>query len=276
MYANTIELIDNISLKFKPDIIMNEKIWWYQQNEQQLGPCSVEEIKSLLQNGTIDNNTLVWKIGMAEWQPMGSINLNSGRTAITTENFTEGFNKGKNILYSLLGSFDNGNFFRRSFHIIYLIQALFFILMPIFLLYQAIDNNIFDAGAKYTFMFIFVFLIITFVALVCCIMWWQRSKIVKNLGSITDEFTATPLISHLIQTIGETYAVFVALGGSLFLLVMTLFGDDQFQRALNLPLGTGFFGMIGCILIGFVILIVTRLWAELLRAVTAIANNTKK
>jgi hypothetical protein len=47
--------------------------WYYSQEDQRLGPVSEEELKRLAGEGTITPMTRVWKDGMADWQPWGSV-----------------------------------------------------------------------------------------------------------------------------------------------------------------------------------------------------------
>ena len=50
--------------------------WHYAINDQQLGPVSDEQLEQLLSSGQINSDTLVWREGMADWQP-----LNAARSA---------------------------------------------------------------------------------------------------------------------------------------------------------------------------------------------------
>ena len=43
-------------------------MWYYITNNQQSGPVNEEEITRLIQNGTIERDTLVWTEGMNDWQ----------------------------------------------------------------------------------------------------------------------------------------------------------------------------------------------------------------
>lgn len=43
--------------------------WFYALNGQQAGPVEDAELDRLVQVGTIENSTLVWYSGMAQWQP---------------------------------------------------------------------------------------------------------------------------------------------------------------------------------------------------------------
>jgi len=47
--------------------------WFYAQNGQQLGPVTEGDLQQLVQSGVIKSDTLVWKEGMAEWKPYGTI-----------------------------------------------------------------------------------------------------------------------------------------------------------------------------------------------------------
>lgn len=42
-------------------------MWYYVRNNQRIGPVDEAAIISLIQNGTIERKTLVWKEGMADW-----------------------------------------------------------------------------------------------------------------------------------------------------------------------------------------------------------------
>jgi uncharacterized RDD family membrane protein YckC len=48
--------------------------WYYASNGQQNGPVNDSDFQGLVNAGTIQSDTLVWKTGMAEWQPYGSLN----------------------------------------------------------------------------------------------------------------------------------------------------------------------------------------------------------
>lgn len=46
--------------------------WYYAESGQRLGPISEADLQSLYVAGRIRSDTLVWKAGMAEWQPFSS------------------------------------------------------------------------------------------------------------------------------------------------------------------------------------------------------------
>lgn len=62
-------------------------MWFYSENNEQRGPVSEADLQQLRSNGVIGAETLIWKEGMAGWQPFrelfapGSGNTDSGRVA---------------------------------------------------------------------------------------------------------------------------------------------------------------------------------------------------
>ncbi|MAS05833.1 MAG: hypothetical protein CL534_14290 [Ahrensia sp.] len=49
--------------------MMDEKIWYYAVDGEQKGPIDVAELNLLIAVSTIGPYTLVWREGMADWQP---------------------------------------------------------------------------------------------------------------------------------------------------------------------------------------------------------------
>ena len=49
------------------------RMWYYSQNNQQLGPVSEEQLKSLLSSASLPGSSLVWKEGMTDWKPVTEI-----------------------------------------------------------------------------------------------------------------------------------------------------------------------------------------------------------
>jgi uncharacterized RDD family membrane protein YckC len=47
--------------------------WYYAHGDQQLGPITEDELISLAQSGKIQNETLVWREGMPDWKPFGTV-----------------------------------------------------------------------------------------------------------------------------------------------------------------------------------------------------------
>lgn len=45
-------------------------MWYFIEDNQRRGSFSLEEMESLVNQGDINENTLVWKKGMKDWQPL--------------------------------------------------------------------------------------------------------------------------------------------------------------------------------------------------------------
>jgi uncharacterized membrane protein len=48
-------------------------MWHYVQNAQACGPIETSALQALFQNGSLKLDALVWKSGMADWAPAGSL-----------------------------------------------------------------------------------------------------------------------------------------------------------------------------------------------------------
>jgi hypothetical protein len=48
-------------------------MWYYAQNNQQMGPIPEEEMKAKLRGGILVGSTLAWKEGMSDWKPVSEI-----------------------------------------------------------------------------------------------------------------------------------------------------------------------------------------------------------
>lgn len=51
--------------------------WYYSAGGQQVGPVGDDEFQRLVQEGSVNAQTLVWKVGMAQWQPYGLTTMTS-------------------------------------------------------------------------------------------------------------------------------------------------------------------------------------------------------
>jgi hypothetical protein len=54
-------------------VASNQPCWYYALDGQPLGPCSADQIKSLIKSGDLDAEDCVWREGMAEWLPIEKI-----------------------------------------------------------------------------------------------------------------------------------------------------------------------------------------------------------
>ena len=47
--------------------------WYYAKNKQKVGPVTEEQLKELIRSGELSPTDMVWKQGMAKWQPAGAV-----------------------------------------------------------------------------------------------------------------------------------------------------------------------------------------------------------
>ncbi len=63
--------------------------WYYALNDQRLGPVSESEFDKLIRDSTILPETLVWRAGLAEWQPQGTLAPAPGAPPLDAERCAE-------------------------------------------------------------------------------------------------------------------------------------------------------------------------------------------
>lgn len=184
-----------------------------------------------------------------------------------------------NFIKPYLSFIDKGHFFRKPISWLYMILAVLNLILPIYIFYEAATNNIFRAPGEVIFVFILFWLIFALAGWLSFQLWWNRSTKVTETSTIGDDFIATPVFAHFIQTFGEWLGTWIAVVGFSFSLLTTIIlgQDGQF---LSMQLGLNFLrdGLLYIVLMpvyGFLIVVVSRFLAEQFRALASIANNTR-
>jgi len=189
-------------------------------------------------------------------------------------------NKFFTFIKPYLSYIDNGNLYRKPFCWLYTLLAIVNLAVPVYLLYSAIGRHIFDAPAKFIVIFLLVWIVITFASWLSFQLWWDRKSKVITTSDKEAEFVATPVFSHFIQTLGEWLGTWIGIVGFSVALIATIFLGDESYYLLGYIgvdfLSTGFISIIMMPIYGFLIIILTRFLAEQFRALSSIANNTKK
>lgn len=188
-------------------------------------------------------------------------------------------NKFFSFFNPMLKYIDDGKFFREPFKWLYAVLAILNLLAPLGALYVIIDSGFFDiASGGMIVSFILMWLILCFVLWLGFQLWWNRREKVYHASAQGDDFVAIPVYSHFIQTIGEWIGVLVGIGGPLFTLIALIFGaNGQITATLmKVPFGPNIWYIILLPICGFLIVVMARALAEMLRALAAIANNTRK
>jgi hypothetical protein len=193
-------------------------------------------------------------------------------------------NKFLTFIKPYLSYIDNGHLYRKPFSWLYALLAIINLVLPIYIFYQAVDKSVFDTQftqAKYIIVFLLEWIIIAFASWISFQLWWDRKSKVISTSSEGDEFVATPVFSHLIQTIGEWLGTWIGIVGfSVALLTTIILGDNgsYISDLIGIPFleTTGFLFVILMPIYGFLIIVATRFLAEQFRALSSIANNTRK
>jgi hypothetical protein len=191
----------------------------------------------------------------------------------------------KNSLISCFKPFfdyiDNGKFFRKPYAWFYVLIAVLNLLFPFYILGKVIANRFFSfAEGSLIAVFIIFWLILAFAAWFSFQLWWNRKKKVETLTKENDDFVAIPVFSNLIQTTGEWCGTYIAIVGCLGSILASIFLGES-VCFFNSFYGFGIIdfttaGIVLMPLYGFIIIGVSRFFAEGARALASIANNTKK
>lgn len=189
-------------------------------------------------------------------------------------------NKFVTFIKPYLTYIDSGNLFRKPFYWLYTAFAIINILFPIVLFFQAIDKGIFKSETKFIIVFLLLWIIIAFASWISFQLWWDRRSKIDTSTIFGDDFIATPAVAHYIQTFGEWLGTWIGIVGFGTALITTIIlGDDayMFMRYLDIPyLDTGILAIVTMPIAGFLIVVFSRLLSEQIKALAAIANNTKK
>ena len=190
-------------------------------------------------------------------------------------------NKFFTFLKPAIAYVDNGSFFREPFKWLYMLFAGLSLFLPLFLLYKIIDGNVFDfLTGKYIFVVILAWLIIAFFGWLGFQLWWDRKDKVITTSGESDEFVATPVFAHFIQTFGEWLGLFIGVVGFLIsILVLLILGEEGAFVMERVGFDFVASGLIQALLMpvyGFLIIVTTRFVAEQAKALATIANNTRK
>jgi hypothetical protein len=128
---------------------------------------------------------------------------------------------------------------------------------------------------------------ILIIGLINALVLWSRSVDLKQLNAENDKFTAIPVLSHFIQTIGETMATYIATMGFATVLIAVafktcfgVFGLGELyvvhieRLSENYEMGIPY--LLVPIIAAFFLLWFSKIIAEAIKTLVAIANNTQK
>ena len=166
----------------------------------------------------------------------------------------------------------------KVYSLVYVIMAIVNLLIPLGVIFVVIESGFLqNSGARVVVSFIFMWLITAFACWIGFQLWWYRRSIINSIKEA--EFIATPVISGIIQTFGEWLGTLIAIIGAGAGIIATIFLMGS-SANLQGQFGYGFLDyspvlIIAGPVIGFFIIIIFRFFAEQLRILAAIANNTR-
>ena len=64
-----------------PPALPNAGVWFYARGQDRLGPVAAETIRHLLQAQVLSPRSLVWREGMADWQPLDRVDEFAGEVS---------------------------------------------------------------------------------------------------------------------------------------------------------------------------------------------------
>ena len=263
---------------------MNQ-VYYYLDNNEQKGPLGVEQLKSI----NLKPDTSVWAEGFDSWKPAKEVEelkvlFSNKKSTPSVKPVVAGVPaSAKKAPLALLIGFiapslsyiDSGKMFRKPFSWLYMLFAGLNAILPFYVLYTIIGFFRY-ASVKYILAMVLCWTILCIACWVGFQIWWNRKDKVLLTSEEGSEFPLTPVVSHLLQTLGEWLGSFIAIVGFGFSLFGTIFGE-VINLPIPIPFGLGMdaLGMVLSPLYGFLTIIIFRFMAELCRCLAAIANNTK-
>ena len=179
-------------------------------------------------------------------------------------------------LSPLIKSFDNGRFFLITAKVIIDVIVSGFLLLQPYSAYQMLNNHILAGCPTSTKTIV---LINTIVWLVIAIFsfgyWMKRKRRLESLFNPKDEFVVIPLGSYMFQWFGEWLALVSSIGG-LFAIIISLIHVKISSSIMINIIPYGWIGGVIAIIAGIIIVFIFRLISEKIRALVAIANNTRR
>ena len=174
-------------------------------------------------------------------------------------------------------SIDDGTFFTKFSGILYYVIAALFLILPLYIAYEGIDNNIFDAPFKYVFLALVGFAGMTISSWISFQIFLNRRNQIENLDR-NKGYLSSAIASNFIRTMGECIGIFHAIvGTSLSILGLFMNDADNVLSALNLEgQGGGIEDVIFFPIVAFFIILFSRFLSELINALPDIARNTKR
>jgi hypothetical protein len=165
----------------------------------------------------------------------------------------------------------------KIYRLVYIINAFLNLLIPFGVVAAVVQSGYLkNSGPRVITAFIFAWLVIAFASWIGFQLWWYRKSNLKQIESM--DFIATPVISEIIQTMGECLGTFIGITGAGIGLIAAVFlgSSKEFHFYGYSFFEFGPLAIIAGPVAGFFIILIFRFIAEQIRIWAAIANNTRE
>lgn len=177
-----------------------------------------------------------------------------------------------------LSYIDGGGFFRWPVRVVYVLIGLAILLFPVYLFVKIIQLSDNLKGSLVATGILFCIILLA-AGILSFQLWWNRQLQIPTLGGEGDDYPVTPIFAHLVQTFGEWLGAYIAVAGFFCTILATvILGKDAAEMEMFTG-GLFKFGVAAIIMMpikGFLIILVARFISEQVRALAAIAVNTRQ
>lgn len=192
----------------------------------------------------------------------------------------------KELFYKFLKLIDDGRFLIKPMKWFYYLKGVVPFLLPLLFIYLVIDDGMHthfsDWGKILWWIFVVLFtLYLGIVAYINFLFWCNRAKRVDQVVKRGDNIVAIPLVADNIKNTGEILGIMVSVivivGAVLFFVFMLLSGEQGFYKDLyflNLLVKIVVISLV-CILITYLIIMLTHFVSERLRMFAQMSNDLR-
>ena len=237
-----------------------------------------EEIQFFINNQKVTTETRLWLDGENKWKRIKEYDFDLSNAKFEPESGLPDYLPFS--IRGLLSILDKGTLILVLFKWLYVLLAIFSLITPFIFYVWGVKMHILELDDKYVYSFYFMTFISLIISWMTFQLWIDRKSKINKLYNDGDEFVVTHLFAHVLQTTGEYFGIVIGVGGFFtYLLVYLLTKNENDYNMYQL----GYFNsrvslyivflypFLGILIIGFF-----RVLAESIRALPAIANNTKK
>jgi len=236
-----------------------------------------QEIQFFIDHHKITIQTKIWIDGENKW-----IKVKDSEFDISKAKYEPESGLPDNLflsIRSILSGLDKGTIIIIPFRWMYNLNALLSLLTPFILYFFGVKNNILEMPSKYVYSFYIMIFIVMIISWMTFQLWWDRKSKINKLFNDGDEFIATHLFAHSLQTIGEYLGIWIGIGGFfiyLLVYIVTRNENDYYMYQIGYFYNkTSLITVFLYPIFGILCIATFRMFSEVIRALPAIANNTK-